>query len=99
MRPVETVAAYLETVHLVADDALWIRLRADLMTLLDGGAAAEIAAWLTEHRVVFPGCEDGGGSRNCCHSSAVVAKLRLPSTLSSRSVRFPPSRHAEPNGR
>ena len=56
-RPVETIAAYLEAVRLVADHALWIRLRADLMTLLDGGAAAEIAAWLTEHRVVFPGCE------------------------------------------
>ncbi|MCC6615318.1 MAG: hypothetical protein IT320_17720 [Anaerolineae bacterium] len=57
VRPVETIAAYLETVHLIADDALWMRLRADLMTLLDGGAAAEIAAWLTEHHVVFPGCE------------------------------------------
>ncbi len=56
-RPVETVTAYLETVHLVADENEWVRLRADLMTLLDSGAAAEIAAWLTEHRIVFPGCE------------------------------------------
>ncbi len=55
--PVETVATYLETVHLVADENEWARLRADLMTLLDGGAAPEIAAWLTEHHVVFPGCE------------------------------------------
>jgi len=93
-RPVETIAAYLETVHLVADDALWMRLCADLMALLDGGAAAEIAAWLTEHHVVFPGCEQevatklltltGGETAPAAH----VAKPQRP--LSSK-----PSRRTE----
>ncbi len=57
VRPVETISAYLETVHLIADENEWVRLRADLLTLLDGGAALEIAAWLTEHHIVFPSCE------------------------------------------
>ncbi len=57
VRPVETVVAYLETVHLIADEIEWARVRAELLMLLDGGAAPEIAAWLIEHRVVFPGCE------------------------------------------
>ena len=57
VRPVETINAYLETVHLIADGNEWVRLRADLLTLLDGGAAPEIAAWLKEHHIVFPGCE------------------------------------------
>ncbi|MCK6580532.1 MAG: DUF6094 domain-containing protein [Anaerolineae bacterium] len=57
VRPVETISAYLETVHLIADENEWVRLRADLLTLFDGGAAPEIAAWLTEHHIVFPSCE------------------------------------------
>jgi hypothetical protein len=56
-RPVETISEYLETVHLIADENEWVRLRADLLTLLDGGPAPEITAWLTQHHVVFPGCE------------------------------------------
>jgi len=57
LRPVDSVTAYLETVNLIADDAAWQRLKAELLTMLDGGTHAEISTWLTEHRVVFPGCE------------------------------------------
>jgi len=56
-RPIETVIDYLETVHLVADDALWMQRRAELLTMLDGGTSDAIAGWLAEHRIVFPGCE------------------------------------------
>lgn len=56
-RPVEAVMAYLETVHLIADEATWLKRRAELLTLLDGGTAAQIATWLTEHHIVFPGFE------------------------------------------
>ena len=57
VRPVAAITAYLETVHLIANDIEWARVHAELLTLLDGGAAPEIAAWLAEHHVVFPGCE------------------------------------------
>ena len=57
LRPVEAVTAYLETVHLVTDEAAWAKGRAELLALLDGGTVDEIAAWLTDHRIVFPGCE------------------------------------------
>jgi hypothetical protein len=57
VRPVETVGAYLETVHLIGDEGLWQQVKADLLTVLDGATAMQIAVWLTEHRVVFPGCE------------------------------------------
>jgi len=56
-RPVDALMTYLETVHLIADDAAWQRLKAELLTMLDGGTQAEISTWLTEHRIVFPGCE------------------------------------------
>ena len=56
-RPVDAVMTYLETVHLIADDAAWQRLKAELLTMLDGGTQAEISTWLTKHRIVFPGCE------------------------------------------
>jgi len=57
LRPVDSVTAYLETVHLIADDAAWQRLKTELLTLLDGGTQAEISTWLTEQSIVFPGCE------------------------------------------
>lgn len=56
-RPVEAVTAYLETVHLIADEREWAKRRADLLTMLDGGTVDAIAAWLTEQRIVFPGFE------------------------------------------
>jgi superfamily II DNA or RNA helicase len=56
-RPVEAVIAYLETVHLIADEREWTKRRAELLTMLDGGTVDVIAAWLTEHRIVFPGFE------------------------------------------
>jgi superfamily II DNA or RNA helicase len=56
-RPVEAVIAYLETVHLVADETVWTQWRAELLAMLDGGTADAICAWLTEHRIVFPGFE------------------------------------------
>jgi len=56
-RPVNTVMAYLETVHLIADHAAWQRLRAELLLMLNVGTPTQISTWLTEHRVVFPGCE------------------------------------------
>ena len=55
--PAEAVSAYLETVHIVTDEAQWTQRRAELLALLAGTAAEGIVAWLTEHRVVFPGCE------------------------------------------
>ena len=39
------------------DEAAWAKRRAELLALLDGGTVDEIAAWLTDHRIVFPGCE------------------------------------------
>ncbi|MDX2137151.1 MAG: hypothetical protein SF123_03580, partial [Chloroflexota bacterium] len=56
-RPVEAVTAYLETVHLIADEREWAKRRADLLTMLNGGTVDAIAAWLTEQRIVFPGFE------------------------------------------
>ncbi|MBL8157805.1 MAG: hypothetical protein JNM70_26935, partial [Anaerolineae bacterium] len=53
----DAVTAYLETVHLVADELLWAKQRAELLTLLDGGTVDEIVTWLTEQRIVFPGFE------------------------------------------
>jgi superfamily II DNA or RNA helicase len=57
LRPVEAITAYLETVHLVADEREWTKRRAELLTMLDGGTADAICIWLTEHRIVFPGFE------------------------------------------
>jgi hypothetical protein len=57
LRPVEAVTAYLETVHLIADEREWAKRRAELFTMLDGGTVEAVATWLTEHRVVFPGFE------------------------------------------
>ncbi|MBK9750100.1 MAG: hypothetical protein IPO91_25455 [Chloroflexi bacterium] len=57
LRPVEAITAYLETVHIVTDETLWAQRRGELLTLLDGGTADVIAAWLTEQRIVFPGFE------------------------------------------
>ncbi|HUN10445.1 MAG TPA: helicase-related protein [Aggregatilineales bacterium] len=54
---VDVVTVYLETVRLVVDELLWIKQRAELLTLLDGGTVDEIATWLIEHRIVFPGFE------------------------------------------
>jgi hypothetical protein len=56
-RPVEAVIAYLETVHIITDETLWMKQRAELLALLDGGTAEVIAAWLSEQRIVFPGFE------------------------------------------
>ena len=56
-RPVDAVMTYLETVHLITDEAAWQRLKAELLTMLDGGTQAEISTWLTEHHIVFPGYE------------------------------------------
>ncbi|MEP7294130.1 MAG: hypothetical protein ABI835_20245, partial [Chloroflexota bacterium] len=56
-RPVDAVMTYLETVHLVADQVAWQRLRAELLLMLDGGTQTQICAWLAEQRVVFPSCE------------------------------------------
>jgi hypothetical protein len=57
VRPVEAVMAYLETVHIVTDETLWTQRCGELLTLLDGGTADAIAAWLTEQCIVFPGFE------------------------------------------
>lgn len=55
--PAETVTAYLETVRLVTDDAEWAKLRAELSLMVEGGSLDQIAAWLVEHQIVFPGYE------------------------------------------
>jgi hypothetical protein len=57
LRPVEAITTYLETVHIVTDETLWMKQCAELLTLLDGGTADAIAAWLTEQHIVFPGFE------------------------------------------
>jgi hypothetical protein len=56
-RPVESVTAYLETVHILTDETLWAQRHGELLALLEGGRADVIAAWLTEHHIVFPGFE------------------------------------------
>lgn len=50
-------ATHIQTVRLIGDEATWKGLRTELLMMLDGDAHAQICAWLTEHRVVFPGCE------------------------------------------
>ncbi|MBE2266602.1 MAG: hypothetical protein IAE80_00120, partial [Anaerolinea sp.] len=55
--PVEAITAYLETVHIVTDQTLWAQQRGELLTLLDSRTADDIAAYLTEHRIVFPSFE------------------------------------------
>lgn len=55
--PAEAVSAYLETVHIVTDVAQWTQWRAELLALLAGATTEGIAAWLTEHHIVFPGFE------------------------------------------
>ena len=61
--PREAICAYLDTVHLIAGEAEWTHLRAALLDQLADGVLAEadrrawVCAWLTENRVVFPGCE------------------------------------------
>ncbi|NUQ05104.1 MAG: hypothetical protein HUU31_14560 [Anaerolineae bacterium] len=57
LRPVEAITTYLEMVHIITDETLWTQRRGELLTLLDGGTADEIAAWLSEQRIVFPGFE------------------------------------------
>ncbi len=57
LRPVEVITAYLESVHIVTDETLWMKQRGELLALLDGGTADAIAAWLSEQRIVFPGFE------------------------------------------
>lgn len=57
LRPVEAITAYLETVHILTDETLWVQRRGELLALLDGGTADVITAWLTEQHVVFPGFE------------------------------------------
>jgi hypothetical protein len=52
----DPVLVYLETVRIVTDED-WRRLCPDLMGLVDGGTAEQIAVWLGEQRVVFPGFE------------------------------------------
>ncbi|MBE2268361.1 MAG: hypothetical protein IAE80_09025 [Anaerolinea sp.] len=56
-RPVETVMAYLETVHLITDEREWAKRREELLTMLDGCTVDVLAVWLTEQRIVFPGFE------------------------------------------
>jgi len=56
-RLVNAVTAYLETVHIVSDKTQWAQRRSELLALLDGGTSDTIAAWLTEHHIVFPGFE------------------------------------------
>ncbi|MBE2271175.1 MAG: hypothetical protein IAE80_23275, partial [Anaerolinea sp.] len=56
------IIAYLDSVHLIADAAQWRRLQKALLdklaeTLETADLQAWICAWLTENRVVFPGCE------------------------------------------
>ncbi|MBE2269366.1 MAG: hypothetical protein IAE80_14120 [Anaerolinea sp.] len=57
VRPIEAITAYLETVHIVTDETLWTQRRGELLALLDGGTGDAIAAWMTEHHIVFPGFE------------------------------------------
>jgi len=76
--PADPVLAYLETVHLIADEAAWQRLSAELRVMRDGGTESQIVAWLTEHRVVFPGCE-----------AEVAAKIVTLVTTSSQSIEPP----------
>jgi hypothetical protein len=57
LRPIEAITAYLETVHIVTDETLWMQQRSELLALLDGGTADGIAAWLSEQSIVFPGFE------------------------------------------
>jgi hypothetical protein len=54
---IEPVEDYLETVHLVTDEVLWAKRRAELRTLVENGSLNQIAAWLVEHQIVFPGYE------------------------------------------
>ncbi len=56
-RDADGVIAYLETVRLVADESPWTKQCAELLMLLDGRTVDEVATWLTEQRIVFPGFE------------------------------------------
>ena len=59
----DAIIAYLDTVHLIADDATLARRRSELLdklaegTLGGAGLQAWLSVWLTGNRVVFPGCE------------------------------------------
>jgi hypothetical protein len=54
---VEPVEDYLETVHLITDEALWAKRRTELRTLVESSSLDQIAAWLVKHQIVFPGYE------------------------------------------
>lgn len=106
-RPVEAVTAYLETVHLITDDAAWAVRRAELLALLDGGTVDAIATWLTEHRVVFPGFEREVAAKVIAliGADARVAPDIKPSRPAARKrlreverapLRFPEPAYAEP---
>ena len=59
----EAILAYLDTVHLIADDTRLARLRNELLAKLTDGVLEGVAlqawvcAWLKDNRVVFAGCE------------------------------------------
>jgi hypothetical protein len=89
-RPVDTVIAYLKTVHLVADGRTWTKRRAELLTMLDGGTADAIAAWLTEHRIVFPGFE-----REVAEKVVSLIGSHTESVIAHPSVRTVPAKRRE----
>jgi hypothetical protein len=54
----QAALAYLETVHIVADDSRLTALRAELANLLAENSPDRVLTWLRDNRVVFPGCEE-----------------------------------------
>jgi hypothetical protein len=53
----QAALAYLETVHIVADESRLTALRAELADLL-AQEPDRVLTWLRDNRVVFPGCEE-----------------------------------------
>lgn len=88
-RPVEAVTAYLETVHLIADEREWAKRRAELLTMLDGGTVDAITAWLTEHRVVFPGFEREVAAKVVSLSTGQIVPPRVESPRRTAPKRTP----------
>jgi hypothetical protein len=54
-----TLADYLDAVSLIGDAKRWTKLKHEGMALVEAGKPqTHLCAWLTENRIVFPGCED-----------------------------------------
>ena len=53
-----TLVDYLDSVSLIGDARRWIKLKREGIALVEAGKPqADLCAWLTDNRIVFPGCE------------------------------------------